>query len=88
MKDCSKCCEDHEVSCPIKDCKHWINYRKDYNCSLIAIDKNGPMTLREIAERLNISFVRVKQLQDRATRKLSLVHGDMKKYLEFVNKGI
>lgn len=85
MKSCSKCCEKHEVNCPIKNCKYWISYRKDHNCALIAIDKHGQMTLREIAERLNISFVRVKQLQDRAIKKLSLVNDDMKKYLDFTN---
>jgi len=87
MKECSECCEKHKTTCPIKNCKYWINYKKDYNCTLIAVDRNGQMTLREIAERLNISFVRVKQLQDRAIKKLALVNDDMKKYLEFVNKG-
>ena len=87
MKECSNCCKDRDTSCPVTDCKYWINYEKDYNCTLIAVDKHGQMTLREVADRLNISFVRVKQLQDRAVKKLALVNSDMKKYLEFVNKG-
>tara|TARA_Y100000034_G_C6735449_1_gene326101 strand:+ start:472 stop:627 length:156 start_codon:yes stop_codon:yes gene_type:complete len=41
------------------------------NCALIAVEKNGAMTLREIADRLEISFVRVKQIQDKALLKLS-----------------
>jgi DNA-directed RNA polymerase specialized sigma subunit len=38
---------------------------------LIAVEKHGSMTLREVSERLGISFVRVKQIQDKAVKKLS-----------------
>jgi len=55
----------------MKDCKHWIDYEKDLNCTLIAVESHGAMTLREVSERLGISFVRVKQIQDRAIKKLS-----------------
>ena len=69
MKSCCNACVVNNVDCPIKDCKYWINYKDDLNCSLIAIEKNGPMTLRENADRLGLSFVRIKQIQDKAIRR-------------------
>ena len=33
--------------------------------------KNGKMSLRETADRLGVSFVRVKQIQDKAVEKLT-----------------
>ncbi len=63
----------HRVSCPEenRDCRFWINYEKDLNCSLITIDKiDRPMTLREIAERMGVSHVRIDQIEKEATKKL------------------
>tara|TARA_B100000287_G_scaffold418499_2_gene455527 strand:- start:433 stop:660 length:228 start_codon:yes stop_codon:yes gene_type:complete len=68
-----KCLEDCRIKnlpCKQKDCRLWIDYKKDLNCIHEATKKNGPMTLRETAKRLNISFVRVKQIEDEAKRKL------------------
>ena len=58
---------------PCQDCKcrQWLDYKEDLNCTLIAAEKHGPMTLREVGDRLGISFVRVKQLQDIAISKLA-----------------
>ena len=49
-----------------------INYPEDLNCTLIAINKNhtGELTLREVADRMGVSFVRIKQIQDQALQKL------------------
>ena len=68
---CARHCLSKDLMCPVKDCKHNIDYQEDHNCVLIAIFKNGKMTLRETADRLDISFARVKQLQDRALKKLN-----------------
>jgi DNA-directed RNA polymerase sigma subunit (sigma70/sigma32) len=59
------------VDCPVTDCRQWINYADDLNCTLIAVDKHGKMTLREVSERLGVSFVRIKQIQDKALLKAS-----------------
>jgi hypothetical protein len=71
LRECCAACVDNDVSCPIKECKNWIDYEDDLNCCLISIEKNGRMTLREIADRLKVSFVRVKQIQDKGLKKLS-----------------
>ena len=39
------------------------------NCSLIAVEKHGTMTLREVSDRMGITFVRVKQIQDKSLKK-------------------
>lgn len=70
MKQCCESCVKHRVACPVKKCRQWIKHKEDLNCALVAVEKNGPMTLREVADRLGISFVRVKQIQDVAQEKL------------------
>ena len=72
MKECWESCIFRSVKCPEKECKHWIDYGEDLSCTLIAVEKNGEMTLREIADRMGVSFVRVKQIQDKALKKLQL----------------
>ena len=75
MRDCCKCCIKKEVSCPVEDCGNWIDYDEDLNCAMIAVDNHGDMTLREVADRMKISFVRVKQIQDKAIKKLLKAYG-------------
>ncbi len=69
-KGCAQKCQEHKVSCPFKDCKMWIDYEKDFNCTNIAIAVNGNMTLRQIAEREGLSFVRIQQIEKKALKKL------------------
>jgi len=65
-----KCIDRIGEKCDNKKCRQWIDYPEDDNCVLVAVEKNGAMTLRQCAERLQISFVRVKQIQDKALKKL------------------
>jgi len=81
MRDCCKACIKQEVSCPVEDCEHWIDFEGDRNCALIAINDHGRMTLREVADRMKVSFVRIKQIEDRALKKLTESNLNMKKYL-------
>ena len=61
-------------------CRQWIDYEEDLNCTLVAVEKHGPMTLREVGDRLGISFVRVKQLQDVALAKLGTKNTKLKDF--------
>jgi len=70
MRECSQKCAKHGTNCTEKDCRLWIDYKKDLNCTLIAVDKYDKMTLKDVAERLNLSIVRIKQIQDEAGKKL------------------
>lgn len=68
-----KCLDRCGKKCNNRECRQWINYPEDDNCVLVAVEKNGPMTLRQCAERLGISFVRVKQIEDKAIKKLEKI---------------
>jgi len=71
MKECAKNCILKNKACKIKDCRMWIDYGKDLNCTLITINKNkGSMTLDEVSKRMHLSIVRIKQIQDKAVEKM------------------
>jgi len=69
--------------CKKKECRHWIDFSKDLNCVLEAVESNNDssMTLREIAKRLSVSFVRVKQIEDIALKKICENNSDLFEYL-------
>jgi hypothetical protein len=71
MKKCLETCKNLNVACPVKECRYWISYPEETNCMLESVRVNGSMTLRQIGERLDISFVRVKQIQDKTLKKIS-----------------
>ena len=66
----SKCADKIGKICQNKECRQWIDYSEDNNCVLVAVEKNGKMPRRECAKRLGISYVRVKQIEDKAVKKL------------------
>ena len=72
MKKCAKNCINNNKNCSEKECRAWINYKKDLNCTIITIANNNeePLTLREVAERIGVSFVRVKQIEDKIFDKM------------------
>tara|TARA_R110000824_G_scaffold58132_4_gene157479 strand:+ start:3947 stop:4210 length:264 start_codon:yes stop_codon:yes gene_type:complete len=70
MRKCAKECVQKNQKCSEKECRLWMDHHKDLNCSLVAIKRNGAMTLHEVADRLNMSYVRVKQIQDEAIAKI------------------
>lgn len=70
---CFDLCEQCDVACDSTECRQWIDYEDDLNCTILAVknNKNEPMTLRQIGDRLNVSFVRVKQIEDELIKKLA-----------------
>ena len=70
MKKCLETCVSLATSCPVQDCRYWISYEDEYNCMFDSIKKNGNMTLRQTAERIGVSFVRIKQIEDKAIKKI------------------
>ncbi len=74
MRQCSDLCKELMISCPAENnsCRYWIDYEGDLNCSLISVDKNDgrPMTLRDIGLRLNLSHVRIDQIERKAIKKV------------------
>ena len=70
LLQCSRLCIKKDICCENDECKLWINYKDEHNCTLISIYENGCMTLRQAAERLGISFARVKQIETQALEKI------------------
>ena len=73
MKKCLRACKELETACPVKECRYWIDFPKDTNCVFDTVSLHGALTLRETAERLGISYVRVKQIQDKTLKKIGLL---------------
>ena len=40
MRECAENIMEYKVNCPCKDCRLWIDYKEDLNCTLIAINKH------------------------------------------------
>lgn len=47
-----------------------MEYSDDLNCSIIAAEDHGPMTLEEISKRMGVTLVQIKNIQDRAIDKV------------------
>lgn len=67
---CKQECVSSNKACQTNECRHYIDFDADLNCSLVAAD-NGPMTLEEVAKRVGLSLVRIKQIEEAALKKLS-----------------
>ena len=70
VKKCASECVKKQKECQNRECRLWMEYKKDLNCSLVAIQRHGPMTLYQVADRLKMSYVRIKQIQDTAIEKI------------------
>jgi DNA-directed RNA polymerase sigma subunit (sigma70/sigma32) len=74
MKDgllkCAAHCVHHKTPCPSTRCRFWIDFKKEHNCTLVSIYVNGRMTLREVGERLGLSFPRIQQIEAHALERL------------------
>ena len=70
LRECSRVCMRNKKICHEKECRYFIDYEDEFNCCLISIYENGNMTLREIGDRLGISFARVKQIETVALNKM------------------
>ena len=74
LRQCSRTCMKEKAECSQKDCRLWIDFPKEYNCTLVSVYEHGPMTLREVAEREHLSFARIKQIETKALKKLKTLN--------------
>ena len=70
MKKCAKDALESDSICNKQECRLWLNYSKDLNCTAISIKKHGRLGLKEVGERLAISYVRGSQIEKEAFKKL------------------
>lgn len=68
--NCLETCKKLNQPCKNTSCRMWNDYDSEFNCTLQTVEKNGALSLRDTADRLGISFVRVKQIEDGALDKL------------------
>jgi hypothetical protein len=73
MRKCTLKCIELSTECPNTDCRYWVQHEQNLNCTFIAIDKNGEMDLRTVGDIMGVSFVRIKQIQDKAIQKVNKV---------------
>ena len=57
--------------CSKEACRYWIEYEKDLNCTHVCVQKNGPMKLHEIGERLQLTIARINQIEKATLKKIS-----------------
>lgn len=69
---CDKICERDGAPCKQSTCNNFIDYKEDLNCTLICVRKHGSMTLEEVSKRMGVSYVRIKQIEDRALEKIKM----------------
>ena len=71
-KTCFEAQEKYKVSCDQKNCRHWMGYEEDLNCSIICARKhdNG-LSVREVAKRIGVSFPRISQIEKGVFKKLA-----------------
>ena len=69
------CFEVHEkwkLSCDDSQCRNWMDFDEDLNCAVVCARKfPAGLSLREVAERMNVSFPRISQIEHGAFKKLS-----------------
>ncbi len=68
------CFEVHEnwrLPCDQSGCRNFINFEEDLNCAVVCARKNeNGLSLREVAERMAVSFPRISQIEHGAFKKL------------------
>jgi len=68
------CFEVHEkwcVGCDKTECRNWMDYEEDLNCAVVCARKyEHGLSLREVAERMGVSFPRISQIEHAAFKKL------------------
>jgi len=68
---CFEVHEKWELPCDQTGCRNYINFGEDLNCAVVCSRKheNG-LSLREVAERMQVSFPRISQIEHAAFSKL------------------
>tara|TARA_Y100001972_G_C7486188_1_gene246829 strand:- start:82 stop:405 length:324 start_codon:yes stop_codon:yes gene_type:complete len=68
---CFEVHEKWELPCDVSSCRNYIKYESDLNCAVVCARKhdNG-LSLREVAERMGVSFPRISQIEHAAFKKL------------------
>ena len=80
--DCIESCMTNNQACQNKECRNWMDYAEDLNCAAVCARQNGPLSLRDVAKRIGVSYVRIKQIEEAALKKIKR-NEDFEEYSEF-----
>jgi hypothetical protein len=61
---------EKDIACQKTNCRLWIDFPEDKNCTNVAVYEHGSLTLAEVAKREGLSLSRIKQIEDSALKKL------------------
>tara|TARA_R110000823_G_C15841039_1_gene491195 strand:- start:747 stop:1070 length:324 start_codon:yes stop_codon:yes gene_type:complete len=68
---CFEVQEKWRLPCDQTKCRNFMSYEEDFNCAIICSRKNeNGLSLREVADRMNVSFPRISQIEHAAFKKL------------------
>lgn len=68
---CFEVHEKWEVGCDQTQCRNWMDFGEDLNCAVVCARKHDHgLSLREVAERMGVSFPRISQIEHAAFNKL------------------
>ena len=73
---CFKEHKKHNVDCLKKECKYWVDYPDNLNCTMLMAN-NGPKTLQEIGEIFGVTRMRICQIEKSVLNKLRLKNKDL-----------
>ena len=66
---CFEACKKHNKSCENNQCRYWIDYDTENNCTILA-SQNGPMTLQDIGEIFGVTRMRICQIEKKILGKI------------------
>ena len=68
---CFEVQEKWQLACDVTACRNYINYEQDLNCAVVCARRNdNGLSLREVADRMGVSFPRISQIEHGAFKKL------------------
>jgi len=68
---CFEVHEKWEVECDQESCRNWMNFKDDLNCAIVCARRNpAGLSLREVADRMGVSFPRISQIEHGAFKKM------------------
>ena len=66
---CFNFCNERNVACQKKSCRHWIEHDASRNCTILS-SQEGPKTLQEIGEIFGVTRMRICQLEKKILKKI------------------
>ncbi len=78
---CYTKCQNEKKCCEVRECRLWLDYPQDLNCTEIAVQKEGSLTLTKIGDRLKLTASRVKQIENKALATVSKSHPQLRQEL-------